>query len=559
MIEDAPRGAAQAVNLESAVEEMRLRLALDAGRMGTWRWHLSSAEVDWDDRLEEIFGFEPGGFDGTYESYVARLHPDEREEIQARVRTAVAEASGYDIEHRIVWPDGTVRWIQGRGGVTTDAAGTVTGTIGCVADITERKQQDMDREAQLRRSRFLGEAAAVLADSLDLDETLQSLVDLIVPAIADATAIWLAADTGPPRTAVVRHVNPAEEETLRAIVERYEQRRGGPFRTALNSGAVQVIEDINDDLLSTMAEDYQHLLRRSGLGAAVAVPISRRRRVVGVLALGVLRGRPLDEDALEIALELAGRLPIAVENAVLYDTARTVASALQAGLAPTVPADIRGVSVAVRYEAAGEGVDIGGDFYDFVAVAADEHVLVVGDVCGRGPSAASLNAQVRFSARALARHGLRPSALADELNQIVTADAEDDRFCTAVLATIKAGPPVRVEAVSAGHPSPVVLRRTGTVEVLATTGPLLGVFDDASYRSVEVVLDAGDTLVVLTDGLLEARNSSGAFFEPEFVPLLAGLGGRGTEDIASVITAAVRTFVGGPLNDDLALVVIQPA
>jgi serine phosphatase RsbU (regulator of sigma subunit) len=185
-------------------------------------------------------------------------------------------------------------------------------------------------------------------------------------------------------------------------------------------------------------------------------------------------------------------------------------------------------------------------------------VLIVGDVCGRGPSAASLNAQVRFSARALARHGLRPDALADELNGIVNADAEDDRFCTAVIASIKAGPPLRVEAVTAGHPSPVVLRSSGAVEVFDVTGPLLGVIDHASYSSVEILLDPGDTFVALTDGLLEARNEAGAFFEPDFLPLLSGLVGRTAEDIASSITERLKAFVGGPLNDDLALVVIQP-
>jgi serine phosphatase RsbU (regulator of sigma subunit) len=434
----------------------------------------------------------------------------------------------------------------------------VTGTIGCVADITDRKQQDIERETQLRRSRFRADAVAVLADSLELEETLQGLVDLMVPAMADAAAIWLAGDGGPPRTAVLRHVDRAAEETLRAIVERFEQRQGGRFRTGLNDGDVQIISDIDDELLSTLADEYQHLLRKSGLGAAVAVPITRRRRAIGVLAVGVLRGRQLEDETVELAIELAGRLPFAVENAYLYETARTVATALQAGLAPTVPAAIPGVSVAVRYEAAGEGVDIGGDFYDFVAVDG-RHMLIVGDVCGRGPSAASLNAQVRFSARALARHGLHPGPLADELNQIVTADAEDDRFCTAVLASIDAGPPVRVETVTAGHPSPVVLRGSGQLESVAATGPLLGVFDEASYSSVDVALDMGDTFIVVTDGLLEARDETGAFFEPEFLPLLAGLVGRGAEDIASVITGAVRSFVGGRLNDDLALVVIQPA
>src|SRR5581483_9650006 len=154
--------AAQGASTDAFVEALRLRLALDAGRLGTWRWEMASGTVEWDERLEAMFGFEPGQFDGTYESYVARLHPSERAEIQARVRQAVDDKVPYDLEHRIVWPDGTVRWIQGRGDVTTDASGTVTGTIGCVADITDRKRLEDRSAALLRRLSLQAEAATAL-------------------------------------------------------------------------------------------------------------------------------------------------------------------------------------------------------------------------------------------------------------------------------------------------------------------------------------------------------------------------------------------------------------
>jgi len=128
-----------------------LRLALAAGRLGTWRWEMATGVIRWDDQLETIFGVEPGGFDGTFEMYQSLLHPDERAAILAKVRAAIDAKSDYDVEHRVVWPDGSVHWLQGRGSVTLDDEGNVTGTVGCVADITERVLQ-IGQAAELSRS-----------------------------------------------------------------------------------------------------------------------------------------------------------------------------------------------------------------------------------------------------------------------------------------------------------------------------------------------------------------------------------------------------------------------
>ncbi len=115
-----------------------LRLALAAGRLGTWRWDMATGAIRWDEQLEATFGLAPGGFDGTFETYQSLLHPDDRPAVLAKVQGAVAAKSDYDVEHRVVWPDGSVHWLQGRGSVTLDDQGDVTGTVGCVADITER-------------------------------------------------------------------------------------------------------------------------------------------------------------------------------------------------------------------------------------------------------------------------------------------------------------------------------------------------------------------------------------------------------------------------------------
>jgi len=106
------------------------RFAIHAGGLGTWRWDLATGDTAWDERLEALFGLRPGGFDGSFDSYVARLHPADREMVLARVQDAVATKSSYRVEHRVLWPDGTVHWIAAAGGVTVDEHDVVTGTIG---------------------------------------------------------------------------------------------------------------------------------------------------------------------------------------------------------------------------------------------------------------------------------------------------------------------------------------------------------------------------------------------------------------------------------------------
>jgi PAS domain S-box-containing protein len=130
-----------------------LRLALSAGRLGTWRWDMATGAIRWDQQLEMIFGLPPGGFDGTFETYQSLLHPDDRAHVLEVVHAALAAKSDYDVEHRCVWPDGTVHWLQGRGSVTLGGNGEVTGTVGCVGDITERvvrRGQAADLSASLQ-------------------------------------------------------------------------------------------------------------------------------------------------------------------------------------------------------------------------------------------------------------------------------------------------------------------------------------------------------------------------------------------------------------------------
>lgn len=122
--------------------EHRLRLALEAGRMGTWEWSLASDRVTWSPGLESIHGLPPGAFGGTFEAYQADMHPEDRDRVLASIRRAVEEDVDHHQEYRIVWPDGSIHWIEARGKLFRDEDGVPARMIGVCTDVTERKRNE---------------------------------------------------------------------------------------------------------------------------------------------------------------------------------------------------------------------------------------------------------------------------------------------------------------------------------------------------------------------------------------------------------------------------------
>jgi PAS domain S-box-containing protein len=123
-----------------SVAEQRLSLAVAAAELGSWTWDMASGTTTWDPRLEEMHGLAPGGFGGTFEDWVAALHPGDRDECIARVNAALADPGPYVLIHRTTWSDGSVHTVECRGMVLVDADGQPTGTTGVALDVTGREQ-----------------------------------------------------------------------------------------------------------------------------------------------------------------------------------------------------------------------------------------------------------------------------------------------------------------------------------------------------------------------------------------------------------------------------------
>jgi two-component system CheB/CheR fusion protein len=152
------------------LSEERLRLALDAARMGVWEWDVQSGRVQWSENLEAIHGLAPGAFDGTFAAFRALVHPEDRPRLEAAIQCALDGTAAYDVEFRIVPPDGRVRWMAGKGTVFRDARGRPTRMLGVGMDVTEHKRLEEElrtragqlAEADRRKTEFL----AVLAHEL---------------------------------------------------------------------------------------------------------------------------------------------------------------------------------------------------------------------------------------------------------------------------------------------------------------------------------------------------------------------------------------------------------
>lgn len=221
-----------------------------------------------------------------------------------------------------------------------------------------------------------------------------------------------------------------------------------------------------------------------------------------------------------------------------------------------------GLEVAAIYHPLGDGIELGGDFYDVWSLPDGRFGFAIGDATGTGPEAAALSAMVRFTLRALTTAGMAPGHALVKLNEMmVEAGASGpigERFCTAVLGVVTPGPPCpRVVLTSGGHPYPLLRRAGGSEpEEVELQGSLLGLFEDPPVASVTVELSPGDLVALVTDGATEARRD-GVMFGVEGVIGALAAAGSDAAGVVAAIEAAVLRHTGGELTDDLAALVLR--
>jgi serine phosphatase RsbU (regulator of sigma subunit) len=426
----------------------------------------------------------------------------------------------------------------------------------------ERDARERAERAE-RRASFMARAGRLLGASLDYEETLRQVADAAVPDKADCCVVDLVEPSGAIRRHAVRHADPAMERRLWEMPRRWPPRPDDSAGTpaVVRTGESQVVPRVSDELLRSIAHDDEHLaaLRALGLTAAMVLPLTVRGQVEGTIAFGLSdSGRELTADDVEVATEIARRASIAMDQARLYQERSHIAQTLQQSLLPARLPEIPGFEVAARYRAAGEGYEVGGDFYDVLRAADDRCFVALGDVCGKGAEAAALTAMARYTLRTAATLDVGPGRALAILNDAILRERTDGRFMTAVVGLLDlSGPRPAFTLACAGHPAPLVRRAGGSVDVIPASGMLLGI--DAAFSVAEhhTTLDPGDALVLHTDGVAEAGAPDRVLgFESLAAVLRAQGPGAPAGQIAEAVEAAAIDAADGEPRDDMAIVVL---
>ncbi|WP_162598759.1 histidine kinase N-terminal 7TM domain-containing protein [Nocardioides gilvus] len=242
---------------------------------------------------------------------------------------------------------------------------------------------------------------------------------------------------------------------------------------------------------------------------------------------------------------------------VLAEKSR-IAASLQASLAPSTLPSIEGNELASQYEPAGDGSEIGGDFLDVFGLDAETWAWVIGDVSGKGAEAAAVSAATRYALRALGSARRSPAETLREVNDKLLPQTDPERHCTLVYGHLRPSENgTTVTLALAGHHPPLVLRHTGVVEEVGSIGTALALFDDPLLSDTTTELAAGELLCAFTDGLVEARRGNEMFGTERVAQLLQQHGHLPIEQLAGMLTEAVREFHGQQLPDDLAVLMLR--
>lgn len=557
-----------------------LLLALEAGGLGTFRWDLPSGTTTWDEKLESLFGLAPGTFGGTFDAWIDLLHPDDVEHVLAVIDAAVQSKDRYTVQHRVIWPDGTVHWLQGAGQVTLDDHGQPTGAIGCTADVTARVLTEQERDLlaaealaaaeQERISRqrleFLGAINDVLSESKDRRDVMRKVVRTAVPRMGDWCSIHVLFGDSPIPEVDVGHVDPEMVRTAGALGERFpydaEAESGIPH--VLRTGQPEFYPVITDTVLDELhvPEVGRELIRDFALRSTIIVPLIKRGRVIGGMQFVMTTsGRIYTTDDLVLAQAVAARIASSLDNHRLHEEQRSIAAALQASLLPDELPAIPGVEVAVRYWANGEGIEVGGDFYDVFALNDEDKTwaIVIGDVCGTGPSAAAVTGLARHTIATAAWQDGEPTSVLHTLNRVMNL-RRAERFCTAIYGTLTpSDSEITFRFSSAGHPLPMIARSSGdAVASVGTAGSLAGVLDAIELTTTTVQLRPGDLVVLYTDGVTDVPPPHGLTSE-EFARLVGSLLPVGSAD---ELAESIHQSLGSILpfeerHDDIALLILR--
>jgi PAS domain S-box-containing protein len=514
---------------------------------------LDGIVTTWNPAAVRLYGYTAEEAIGRHISFIVPPdHKDEEKVILERVKRG-ERLETYETER--VRVDGTRIAVSL---TVSPIRSPMRGLIG--ASVVAR---DITAEVRRRRAQeFLVAASRLLDTSLDPIETARTIVSTAVPELAEICLIDFRRPDGWLGDSVVAGADPEMAARLERIRREKPLDPAGehPVAQVLRLNQPMVWRDLKaPEIVDKVSQSADHLklMQEAGYNSAAVVPLIARGRTLGALSFLHAHGdMRYDHGDLEFLAELGERAALALDNARLYRERDRVAKNLQRGLRPPRPAEIPGLGISVVFEAAGEGIEVGGDLYD-VMPNEDGCWILVGDVAGKGSTAAGISVAVRHSVRGLTREIDEPDEVLRRVNELLLSGESLNDFATVMLARLRReGSGWNLVLASAGHPPAVLATEAGPL--LLGGGSVLGAWQKANVERHECTVAATDTLALCTDGWLEAGPVASHQGPESFAEMTQALSGLELDEMTERLRADAVGRSSGRLRDDLVVLAVRP-
>jgi len=514
-------------------DEPKSASQLPAG-MGIWEWDFSRDSMVWDEPMHTLFGMPPGTFGGASEDFLNRVHPGDRAHLGNAMASIVESDKQFDEEFRIVWSDGTVHSVLMQGMLLRDSAGKPCGMSGtCQASLNENPS---GLTASMERTMF-----SALMDNLPDSIYFKDMNSRMI-VTSQANARWLG------------YKNPQElvgKTDFDLFTEEHARQAMEDERKILETG----VPLVNMEEKETWSDGHVTYVSTSKM------PLRNERgRIVGTFGLSrnITERKQAEQQLAQFAEELRHKNEALEEELAM-------ARELQLAMLPQgFPAFYyQGKEAAQFYHFFQPSATVSGDFFDVYKIAEDRVGVFVCDVMGHGVRASLVAATARALVEQMASKGTAPEVLMAGLNSALRRILRNNATPLFVSASYLVADFSSRELIyaNAGHPRPIHVRCGEAASLGGKTGPVLGLFDEATYERCVCFFTPGDTVLFFTDGLFEVESAQDEIYD--YSRLLAAVQSRSQspmKDLCRGVVEEVQQFSANrEFSDDVCLVGMELA
>lgn len=415
--------------------------------------------------------------------------------------------------------------------------GNVIASVSVFQDISERKEAE-------RLNNALDDINEIIHSTLDFEEIMQLVKIEATKAIGcEAAAITLKKN------------DRWEMEYFYGFPEQFT----GVTLSGSQAAHLNLIQKTGKPLIISDAEIDSKLsaevVKQMSIKSILSVPLIVKKEVIGDISFVYLsRKSEFTPPQVNFAIKAGSSISLAIENARLYEGQRNIAHTLQEAIL-TLPAKIKGIEVGHLYRSATETTEVGGDFYDLFELAEDKIGITIGDISGKGLEAAALTSLIKNSVKAYAHVYPSLKVIMEKTNHLVVDATDESMFATLFFAVLD----IRTGAMSwsrAGHSAPIFVRESGQ-HLLMDGSPPVGAFYETEFTEHQLHLQPGDSLVMYTDGVTEARAGQQLFGEKRLLKTVEELQALPAQELVERIYEKILDFSSGRLTDDVAILAVK--